>query len=95
MVKRKIAGDDDSDIVTAEKPKPKKKTNGVKDAPAVLALVPKGARRRGSTSAKKGARPSRRVKNPAPGGGKPELTPEQALAQAWDYTYNHRGGFQQ
>lgn len=92
LVKRKVAmgGDDIATDNPAEKTANSEARDGLG---AVLALVPESSRRR--RTAKKATNRRRRVKNPAPINAKQELTPEEALAQAWEYTYNNRKGFQQ
>lgn len=94
MAKAKVAtSDDDADIIITEKPKQKKKTNGVKDTSAVFVLVPKGARRRRAgkkTVARKAAIPRPRVKNPAPPRAAEEMSADELFLQAWDYSYKVR-----
>lgn len=91
LAKRKV--DTGGDDIATDKPAEKTAKSETRDGlGGVLALVPESSRRR--RTAKK-ATNRRRVKNPAPGKAKQELTPEEALAQAWQYTYNNRKGFQQ
>lgn len=88
LIKQKVFAVDDN-IVTDE---PTAKDEACNGPGHVLALVPKSSRRR--CTAKK-VSDRRRVKPTQLGKSNRELTPEEALAQAWEYTYNHRKGFQQ
>lgn len=88
LVKRKV--------IAVDEDKPEEKTAKAEardDLGGVLALVPESSRRR--RTAKKATTRRQRVKNPSPGKVRREITPEEALAQAWEYTYNNRERFQQ